>query len=124
MHRSVITIVAIVLFGGSVVSGLHVGGSALAAERKPSAARGKETYIKVGCHLCHGTVGQGSNAGLRLAPDPLPAEAIAQFIRGTKGPMPFYSEVSLPDEDVADIAAYLRSIPAARSADSIPALTP
>ncbi len=115
MHRSAIAIVAIAVF---------VGYGANAADQKPSAARGKETYMKVGCHLCHGTVGQGSNAGLKLAPDPLPAEAIAQFIRGTKGPMPAYSERILPDQDVADIAAYLRSIPAARSADSIPALKP
>ncbi len=114
MHRSVFAMVAIAIVVGTTAH----------ATEKPSATRGRDTYMKVGCYLCHGTVGQGSNAGLKLAPDPLPAESIAQFIRGTKGPMPAYSERILPDSDVADIAAYLRSIPAARSANSIPALKP
>jgi ubiquinol-cytochrome c reductase cytochrome c subunit len=111
------------LFAIGVIA-ISVFSIAEAADIAPSAKRGRDTYMKVGCYHCHGTVGQGSNAGLRLAPDPLPAESIAQFIRGTKGPMPAYSERILPDSDVADIAAYLKSIPAARSADSIPALTP
>lgn len=89
---------------------------------EPSASRGRDIYMKVGCYLCHGTHGQGSNAGLRLAPDSLPAEAIAQFIRATNTTMPAYSEQVLPDDKVADIAAFLATIPPARSADSIPAL--
>jgi len=98
-------------------------GSALAAETtKPSVARGREIFMKVGCYHCHGTQGQGTGAGLRLAPDPLPAEAIAQFIRATTSTMPAYSAEVLSDSQVADIAAYLGSIPAARSPDTIPAL--
>ena len=96
--------------------------NALAADNTTSTKRGRDTYMKTGCYHCHGTQGQGSGAGLKLAPEPLPAEAIAQFIRGSTGPMPAYSEKVLADAEVADIAAYLRSIPAARSADSIPAL--
>ena len=78
--------------------------------------------MKVGCYHCHGTHGQGSGAGLKLAPDPLPTEAIAQFIRATTSTMPAYSEHILSDSQIADIAAYLGSIPAARSPDAIPAL--
>jgi mono/diheme cytochrome c family protein len=71
---------------------------------------------------CHGSEGQGSGAGTRLAPGPLPAEAIAQFIRATNPTMPAYSAKVLSDADVADIAAFLATVPAARSADEIPAL--
>ena len=95
---------------------------AAADETKPSVARGRDIFMKVGCYHCHGTHGQGSGAGLKLAPDPLPTEAIAQFIRATTSTMPAYSEHILSDSQIADIAAYLGSIPAARSPDAIPAL--
>jgi mono/diheme cytochrome c family protein len=95
-------------------------GTANAAE--PSAKRGRELYMTIGCVHCHGSVGQGSNAGLKLAPDPLPAEAIAQFIRATNTQMPPYSEQVLSDVDVADIAAYLATIPPSKSPDEISAL--
>ena len=89
------------------------------AESVPSAARGKQTYMRVGCYGCHGTQGQGSGSGTKLAPDPLPAEAIAQFIRAQQVFMPSYSEKILSDAEVADIAAYLRSIKPSPTPDSI-----
>ncbi len=97
-------------------------GAAEPASRAPSAARGKQLYVTVGCVHCHGSAGQGSNAGTRLAPDPLPAAGIAAFIRATNTTMPPYSAEVLSDADVADIAAYLRTIPPAKSPDDIPAL--
>jgi mono/diheme cytochrome c family protein len=88
----------------------------------PSAARGRQLYLSVGCVHCHGTQGQGSTAGARLAPEPLPAAAIAQFIRATNTTMPAYSEKVLGDADVADIAAFLASLPAPKPVERIPAL--
>ncbi|MSO99252.1 MAG: cytochrome c [Rhodospirillaceae bacterium] len=102
-----------------IVTGL---GAVQSNAAEPSPSRGRDLFMKVGCYMCHGTQGQGSSAGLKLAPEPLPAEAIAQFIRATNTAMPAYSEMVLPDSDVADIAAFLETIPAARSPDSIPAL--
>jgi mono/diheme cytochrome c family protein len=93
-----------------------------AAEPAPSAERGKKLYLTAGCKHCHGTVGQGSAAGRRLAPKPLPAAAITQFIRANGTNMPAYSETLLSDAAVADIAAYLSSIPPSAPADGIPAL--
>jgi mono/diheme cytochrome c family protein len=96
--------------------------SAGAAEPAPSAERGKTLYLTAGCKHCHGTVGQGSSAGRRLAPKPLPAAAITQFIRATGTNMPAYSASLLNDAAVADIAAYLASIPASPQPDQIPVL--
>jgi mono/diheme cytochrome c family protein len=93
--------------------------SAGAAEPPPSAERGKTLYLTTGCKHCHGTVGQGSTAGRRLAPKPLPAAAITQFIRANGTNMPAYSQTLLNDAAVADIAAYLSSIPPSAPADSI-----
>jgi ubiquinol-cytochrome c reductase cytochrome c subunit len=79
----------------------------------PSAERGYEIYMRVGCFMCHGTVGQGPVAGARLAPNPLPLEAMRAYIRAPAQVMPPYRENVLSDGDVADIHAYLESIPPA-----------
>lgn len=95
---------------------------AVAAEPVPSAVRGRQLYFAVGCVHCHGSEGQGSTAGARIAPDPLPPAALAAFVRATSTGMPAYGAEVLSDADVADIAAYLRSVPPVKPADAIPAL--
>jgi len=88
------------------------------------AARGKDIYIKVGCYGCHGYDAQGASTGPKLAPDPMPAEALATYIRNSAPTlMPPYSEKVLGDADVADIHAYLVSIKKAPSAKDIPLLS-
>jgi mono/diheme cytochrome c family protein len=90
-----------------------------------SAEKGKVAMIKYGCWQCHGTQGQGSiatSAGKVLAPNPLPFEAFSAFVRSTNRAMPPYSEKVLPNEDLADIHAYLQSIPKAADYKSIPLL--
>ena len=95
-------------------------GGALAAD----AARGKILYNqKYGCFQCHGTVGQGSPiTGPKLAPNPMPYEALSAFVRTTNRQMPPYREPVLPNDDLADIYAYLQSIPAGKDYKSIPLL--
>jgi len=73
-------------------------------------ARGHRLFLADGCSQCHGTVGQGG-PGLRLAPWPLPAAAIAAYIRDPTGEMPPYASKVVNDADVRDIHAYLASIP-------------
>jgi ubiquinol-cytochrome c reductase cytochrome c subunit len=87
-----------------------------------SAEKGKAAFVTHGCWQCHGYDGQGSVAGAKLAPDPIPLEAMSAFVRNTRGSMPPYAKAVLSDEDLADIHAYLRSIPKARDAKDIPEL--
>ena len=93
----------------AIAAGLVLGsGAALAAD----AAKGKVAFTKYGCWQCHGTVGQGSPiSGPKLAPDPLPLEAMSAFIRNSNRAMPPYREAVLPNDDLADIHAYLSSVP-------------
>ena len=104
-------------------AGLAVGaGSAFAA----SAEKGKADFMKYGCWQCHGTQGQGSiatSSGKRLAPNPLPWEAFSGFVRSTNRAMPPYSEKILSDGDLADIYAYLTSIPKTADYKTIPLLS-
>ena len=95
-------------------------GSALAA----SPEKGKVAFTKNGCWQCHGFSGQGGSAGLKLAPDPLPLESLTAFIRSSNGPMPPYSEKVISNDDVADIHAYLSSIPKTPDYKGIPLLNP
>jgi mono/diheme cytochrome c family protein len=100
----------------AVAAALILVGTAAAADAQSAtgaadAARGKTVFTTVGCSSCHGTVGQGG-VGPHLAPDPLPVEAIEGYIRNPGGTMPPYVASVLSDADIADIAEYLRTIPA------------
>src|ERR1700681_1233602 len=109
------------LAAGRVISPILMGqGAALAAD----AARGKIFFTqKYGCYQCHGTEGQGSQVtGPKLAPDPLPYDALSAFIRTSSRNMPPFREAILPNADLEDIYAYLKSIPAAKDWKTIPLL--
>ena len=98
--------------------------AAAAALAPGDAVRGKANCMAYGCYECHGTVAQGNYSGIpKLAPHPLPLGAILAYIRRPTGEMPSYATVILPDKDVADIYAYLTSIPAGKPASAIPALS-
>lgn len=88
----------------------NTGSIAVAAEAG-NPERGFETFMRVGCFQCHGTVGQGPISGPKLAPDPLPLDALRAYIRAPAQVMPPYVESVLSDQDVADIHAYLETIP-------------
>jgi mono/diheme cytochrome c family protein len=87
-----------------------------------SAEKGKQAFLKNGCWQCHGERGQGGIAGLKLAPNPIPFEALQNFVRTTNRAMPPFREAILSDEDLADIYAYLQSIPKGPDPKSIPLL--
>src|SRR5262249_31222748 len=85
-------------------------GAALAA----SAEKGKTLFVQHGCWQCHGFIEQGSVAssgGKVLSRTEMPFEAFSSFVRTTNRAMPPYSEKILSNEDLADIYAYLQSVP-------------
>jgi ubiquinol-cytochrome c reductase cytochrome c subunit len=86
------------------------------------ADKGKIAYVKNGCYQCHGFMGQGGQAGSKLAPKPMPEEAFVNFVRTTNRAMPPYSEQILSNNDLADIYAYVASIPAGPDPKTIPLL--
>src|ERR1700704_3482312 len=108
------------LAAGLVIGQILASGGALAAD----AARGKILFTqKYGCYQCHGTQGQGSAiTGPKLAPDPIPYETLSAFIRTSSRNMPPFREQILPNADLEDIYAYLKSIPPAKDWKTIPLL--
>jgi ubiquinol-cytochrome c reductase cytochrome c subunit len=89
-----------------------------------SAEKGRTAYVQHGCWQCHGFEGQGGTAGKQLAPNPMPLPAMSAFVRNTAGPMPPYPKAILSDADLADIHAFLESVPKPRDHKSIPLLNP
>jgi mono/diheme cytochrome c family protein len=90
-----------------------------------SAENGKKALIAHGCWQCHGFEGQGSVAtsnGKVIAHTELPFESFEAFVRSTNGAMPPYREAILSSADLADIYAYLQSVPKPPAVESIPLL--
>ena len=83
---------------------------------------GKKLYVSYGCWQCHGYEGQGSAAGLRIAPRPLPLAVFTAYIRRPTNVMPPYTDKVVSEADLALIHAYLQSRPAPPPVQSIPIL--
>ncbi len=88
-------------------------------------ASGKRVYISVGCFTCHGRSGQGGSFNYpvpALARTALPVEAFNAIVRTGPNDMPAYPASVLSDKDLADIRAFLRSLPGRRPAEDFPLL--
>ena len=89
-----------------------------------NAEAGKKLFVSYGCYQCHGYEAQGSNAtGPRLGPRPIAFTAFSRYVRQPTGQMPPYTAKVVSDAELADIRAYLASIPDPTPAKDIPLLT-
>ena len=82
---------------------------------------GKKIFSSYGCYQCHGFEGQGG-AGARLAPRPIGFAAFSKYVRQPTGEMPPYTSKVVSEQELADIYAFLQSIPPAQSPNNIPLL--
>jgi mono/diheme cytochrome c family protein len=74
-------------------------------------ARGREIYMRDACYTCHGTTGASTSfVGPKLAHAGLTAGEIARQLRHPRAQMPAYTEKVLPDNDLADLVAYIQSL--------------
>lgn len=89
-----------------------------------NAGNGKKIYVSYGCYQCHGYEGQGGGAGARLAPrPPLLFPAFAAYVRLPSGQMPPYTSKIVTDQELADIYAFLLTVPQPPPVSSIPQLS-
>jgi ubiquinol-cytochrome c reductase cytochrome c subunit len=87
-----------------------------------NAENGKRLYTNYGCYQCHGREAQGSVAGPRLGPNPIPLQTLIRYVRQPGGQMPPYTDKVVSDAELTDIHAFLRSLPQPRPAKDIPLL--
>lgn len=86
-----------------------------------NAENGKRLYVRNGCYECHGYDGHGG-AGAKLAPRPMPLVALIAYVRHPTGSMPIYTSKVMSDAELADVWAFLKTIPEGRPAKDIPLL--
>jgi len=87
-----------------------------------NAEAGKRLYQKHTCFFCHGTAGQGGIDGARLAVVARNLQSFTRYVRQPAGRMPAFTDKILSDQELADIFAYVRSLPAAKPVKDIPLL--
>jgi len=94
--------------------------AALACAQSPAgdAKHGKELFLSYACYSCHSFDGHGG-AGARLVPMPLNQAAFTAFVRNA-GRMPSYGPKVISDEKLADIYAYIKTLPTSPDAKNIP----
>jgi ubiquinol-cytochrome c reductase cytochrome c subunit len=116
----------------SATLGVLLAASALLAGQTPAPAapaqtgdaeNGKRLYMKNTCYFCHGTMGQGAGAvGARLGPPMRNLVGFIRYVRRPSGQMPALTDKVISDQEVTDIFAYLRTIPAPEATKDIPLL--
>jgi len=85
-----------------------------------NAKNGGELYLKYSCYACHGYSGQ-NGPGTRLVPTRMALPAFTAYVRNPRQ-MPPYTAKVVPDAELADIWAYLQTLPRSPSATDIPLL--
>jgi len=95
-------------------------------DEKPPAGNnqnGKKLFTSYGCFECHGHQAEGTSVGgPRLGPNPMSFPAFIKYVRQPTGQMPPFTTKVTSDSDLADIYAFLQSLPQPPKADTIPAL--
>src|SRR5712692_1640551 len=104
-----------------LIASAAASGQAPTTPASGNVQQGKELYLKYSCYACHGYDGHGG-AGARLVPL---AMTVTRFTAYVHNPlqMPANTEKVLSDAQLADLFAYIKSLPASPSADQIPLLS-
>jgi mono/diheme cytochrome c family protein len=122
MRNQIIRKAAFVMGAAVMAAAVGAGGLGRTARAQDApagdAVEGKRLYLAVGCFECHGRSGQG---GAMNGPAPVLAKTAMPFdgfkgqLRQPANDMPAYSERVMSDRQIADIYAFVESLPGPRS---------
>lgn len=121
---------AIRIFAALWVFAFVLGAAAPASAQAPAAPAGnaesgRKLYVDRACWQCHGLVAQGGGiAGPRLAGRVEVWAAFSSYVRRPTEEMIPYTAQVLPDDELADIFEWLRSLPPPPPVESLPLLSP
>jgi mono/diheme cytochrome c family protein len=121
------SLVGLLLFIGVALSpGFPIALAQQSSDAPPAgnAQNGKKLFMSDGCYECHGRSGQGAaqTGAARIGPPQLSFEGFQSYVRSPRINMPPYTSKALPDQDLTDIYAYLKSIPMPPKGKDIPLL--
>ena len=121
--RCVLALAAVVGIGGSsaaVSAQTSAAPARTAAVPTGTAQTGKEVFLKYGCYACHGYDGHGG-AGARLVPMRMTLQRFTAYVHNPRQ-MPPYTLAVLSDQQLADLWAYVKSLPESPPPQAIPLL--
>ncbi|PZC41941.1 MAG: cytochrome c551 [Chloroflexi bacterium] len=75
-----------------------------------AAERGQGIFFTNGCNACHGNTAEGT-LGPTLAQTRLDLAAVVSQVRQPRGVMPAFATAFIADEQLADVLAWLQSLP-------------
>jgi ubiquinol-cytochrome c reductase cytochrome c subunit len=108
------------LVAGAALAGIAFGSACAQEAPKGDPKTGLADYQKYGCYSCHGIVGQGTlRDGPRINAAAIGYPALLTQLRTPRYEMPAYTAVQIPDSGVADIFAYLTTLPKAPDPKSL-----
>lgn len=93
------------------------------AQLQGNAGRGKALYTQYSCHTCHGFSGE-TGPGARLNPAWMGQTLFIAYLRNPPKPtrMPPYQQREVTDQKLADIYAFIESLPKSPEAATLPLL--
>jgi len=102
---------------------LAIAAVTLSQTKPGDVANGRRIFMRNGCYQCHGTVGQGGLAGPRLAQTKLTVAGFTAYVRNpAPGSMPPFRAKVMSDQELADVFAYVQSVPPPVAPANIPIL--
>jgi mono/diheme cytochrome c family protein len=111
--RKVLNLFATIAMAATLSAGAT--GIALAQDApKGDAAEGKRLYMLDGCFTCHGRSGQGgrlNGPAPVIAKTAMPFEGFLGQLRNPVNEMPAYAAPVMSDQQIADIYAFVQSLP-------------
>ena len=126
--RAAAALVALLLGAAAIPSGTGSAAGAPAAQDPATlegdAERGATLFTGYTCYGCHGYTGE-TGRGPRLNPPRLRQRQFIGYLRNPPNPrqMPPYRQADVSDQKLADIYAFLESLPSASpEAEDIPVL--
>jgi mono/diheme cytochrome c family protein len=126
MRKPLSLVVWCLLFLAALVFGLPGARAQQSSDASPAgnAENGKKLFLSDGCYECHGREGQGAaqTGAARIGPPMLSYEGFQSYVRKPTNRMPPYASKALPDQDLADIYAFLKTIPMPPKGKDIPLL--
>ncbi|MCY3732678.1 MAG: cytochrome c, partial [Chloroflexi bacterium] len=82
-------------------------------------ANGQNLFFSLGCNVCHGDQGEGL-VGPTIAMTIVPLDRVVEQYREPLEAMTEFPPDQVSDEEIADIYAWLQSVPRPPEADIIP----
>jgi ubiquinol-cytochrome c reductase cytochrome c subunit len=113
MQNPRVSVIAAILIAAAPAAFAQPPAAPPATPAQGNAAAGQRAFTEYGCYYCHGTVGQGSlpTVGPRVARVQRSLDSFRTYLRRPSGRMSSYPVAVVGDDTVADLYAYLRSVP-------------